>query len=158
MKKISAGILPISWKQDSLHYLLSHPGGPNWCNREKEAWSIIKGQIEASERPLEAAIREFKEETGLDLRGFQFLYLGEIKQKSGKIVMAWVTTDLIWEENKGFLSNNITINYKGKEIVIPEIDKLEWCNGVVARSRINPAQIVFLEKIEKMIESEIIII
>jgi predicted NUDIX family NTP pyrophosphohydrolase len=38
--------------------LLVHPGAPFWRNKGDGAWSIPKGEIEASENPKEAARRE----------------------------------------------------------------------------------------------------
>ena len=67
---------------------LVHPGGPYWQNKDEGAWTIPKGEIGADEDPLEAARREFFEETALTAPG-PFIQLGEIRQKAGKIVRAW---------------------------------------------------------------------
>src|SRR5947208_14366682 len=67
---------------------LAHPGGPLFTRKDDGYWSVPKGEIEPGEDPLAAAIREFKEETGVTPRG-EFIELGAIKQKGGKIVHAW---------------------------------------------------------------------
>ena len=43
---------------------LVHPGGPFWVKKDLGVWSIPKGEIDAGEAPLDAARREFQEETG----------------------------------------------------------------------------------------------
>src|SRR5258706_2269269 len=88
MKKASAGLLVYRIRDNCLEILLAHPGGPLWQNRQKGAWSIPKGAIEHDEDAFLAAKREFAEETGFVPDG-EFLPLGEIKQKSGKVVTAW---------------------------------------------------------------------
>ena len=44
------------------------------------SWSIPKGEFVESENPFDAAIREFKEEVGIDLNG-EAIELSPIKQK-----------------------------------------------------------------------------
>ena len=72
---------------DELEGLLVHPGGPIWAKKDKGAWTIPKGEYEQNESPLVAARRQFEEETGFHAAG-EFLDLGSIKQKGGKIVTA----------------------------------------------------------------------
>jgi predicted NUDIX family NTP pyrophosphohydrolase len=65
----SAGIL-VYWEAPTgPEFLLAHPGGPFWKNRDAGVWTVPKGLLEAGESPLEAAAREFQEETGLELPG-----------------------------------------------------------------------------------------
>ncbi|HTE07722.1 MAG TPA: NUDIX domain-containing protein, partial [Flavitalea sp.] len=87
MKK-SAGILMYRRHKKIIEVFLVHPGGPFWKNKDEGAWSIPKGEYEASEDPLKAAIREFEEETGSSPAG-GFLLLSAIRLKSGKQVIAW---------------------------------------------------------------------
>ena len=75
-------------KNDSLEFLLVHPGGPLWKNKDLGAWSIPKGEYHEGEDPLEAARREFAEETGVTPQG-EFIPLGDVRQAGGKIVTAW---------------------------------------------------------------------
>ena len=84
----SAGLLVYRLKKGLPEFFLVHPGGPFWKNKDLGAWSIPKGELEANEEPLEAAKREFEEETGLQIKG-EFAALEPVKQKSGKIVYAW---------------------------------------------------------------------
>ena len=71
-----------------IEVLLAHPGGPIWANKDAASWTIPKGEFDEAEQPLAAAIREFQEETGFKIAG-DFLELGVVKQKSGKLVYAW---------------------------------------------------------------------
>ena len=71
-----------------LEVFLVHPGGPFWAGKEEGAWSIPKGLINPDEDNLEAAKREFEEETSIP-SSEPFLSLGEIRQKSGKRILAW---------------------------------------------------------------------
>src|SRR5882757_1342667 len=88
MPKRSAGLLMYRWKQDGIEVFLVHPGGPYWANKDHGAWTIPKGEYDNDEEPFAAAQREFFEETGFTADG-EFLSLGEVRQRSGKLVTAW---------------------------------------------------------------------
>ncbi|HMC86569.1 MAG TPA: NUDIX domain-containing protein, partial [Chitinophagaceae bacterium] len=87
MKK-SAGILLFRKNKKQLEVLLAHPGGPFWKNKDEGAWSIPKGEFTDDEDALDAAKREFKEETGFNCDG-DFIELSAVKLASGKFVYAW---------------------------------------------------------------------
>src|SRR5262245_23080283 len=65
MPKVSAGLLMYRVRDGELEFLLAHPGGPFWKDRDAGAWTIPKGEINEGENPLAAARREFEEEVGL---------------------------------------------------------------------------------------------
>jgi predicted NUDIX family NTP pyrophosphohydrolase len=88
LPKTSAGILLFRRKSGSMEVLLGHPGGPFWKKKDHGAWSIPKGLISFGEAALDAAKREFEEETGHRPRG-EFTSLGEAKQPGGKTVHVW---------------------------------------------------------------------
>src|SRR5436309_6588465 len=85
---LSAGILAYRKGARGLEVLLVHPGGPFWRNKDDGAWTIPKGAVADDEDMLEAAKREFEEETGIEARG-PFIPLTAVKQKGGKIMHAW---------------------------------------------------------------------
>ncbi|MDQ3278842.1 MAG: NUDIX domain-containing protein, partial [Bacteroidota bacterium] len=84
----SAGILLFRKRVGVLEVFLVHPGGPYWKGKEDGAWSIPKGELAPGEDPLDAAKREFLEETGQSVSG-RFLELAPVLQKAGKLVYAW---------------------------------------------------------------------
>jgi len=143
----SAGILLYRFKDGQLQVMLVHPGGPFWKKKDKGAWSIPKGICEEGEASVEAAKREFKEETGFDIDG-KFIDLGELKQSSGKIVHAWaVEGDLDTTKIK---SNTFQIEWpkgSGKIREYPEIDKGEWFSIDIAKEKIVKGQKEFLDRL-----------
>ena len=64
MIKQSAGLLMYRFGDKGLEVFLVHPGGPYWAAKDEGAWSIPKGEYTENEDSLEAAKREFFEETG----------------------------------------------------------------------------------------------
>ena len=150
MQKKSAGILLYRLKDSELEVLLVHPGGPFWSKKDIGAWSIPKGEFTEGEEPLEAAKREFKEETGVEISG-EFLPLSPVKLKSGKVVYAFAI------ENEFDIcklkSNTFKIEWppkSGKEKEFPEIDKAEWMNIATAIQKINASQIPLIEELVRL--------
>src|SRR5690606_1521373 len=83
-RNVSAGLLLFRRSSGGLECFLAHPGGPFWRNRHEGAWTIPKGLVEEDESPMEAALREFREETGLEPHADgAFLELGSVRLKSG---------------------------------------------------------------------------
>ncbi len=89
MPRRSAGLLLFRRTPAAVEVLLAHPGGPLWEKRDAGAWTVPKGEIEADEEPFAVARREFEEETGHPPPGGEPIPLGEIRQKGGKLVVAW---------------------------------------------------------------------
>ncbi|WP_085033188.1 NUDIX domain-containing protein [Ensifer aridi] len=148
MRKKSAGILLYKYEGGSLLVLLVHPGGPFWTNRDAGAWSIPKGEYEPGEEPEAAARREFLEETGVVVT-CPLKFLGEERQKSGKLVTAYAgESDL----DIGKLKSNVfEIEWpprSGRMQCFPEVDRAGWFTVPVAREKINPAQRPFLDRLE----------
>ena len=147
MPKKSAGILLYRFTNKPLEVFLVHPGGPFWAKKDDGVWSIPKGEFE-EEEPLAAAKREFKEETGIEVSG-NFIQLGPIKQKTGKIVYAWAVEGHI--EPGKIKSNSFEIEWppkSGKMKNFPEIDKAAWFNLTEARTKINIGQIALIKELE----------
>src|SRR5215213_2881013 len=84
----SAGVLLFRRGDGGTEVLLIRPGGPFWRNKDAGAWMIPKGAIERGERPAEAALREFEEETGTRLSVVPFP-LATVRQSGGKTVEAF---------------------------------------------------------------------
>ena len=125
-----------------------------WAKRDAGAWSIPKGEYEPTEDPLAAAKREFEEELGTPAPDGPVKDLGEVKQKSGKIVSAWaVAGDLDVTE---ITSNTVEVQWpprSGKMIEIPEVDRAEWFGLQTAREKINPAQAELLDRLAEILQT-----
>jgi predicted NUDIX family NTP pyrophosphohydrolase len=151
VQKRSAGILVYRQRAGELEVFLVHPGGPYWAKKELGAWTVPKGEYTEEEKPLDAAIREFREETGFDLEG-EFVELGTITQASGKVVSAWACVGDVDAEK--LTSNSCEIEWpphSGRRITIPEVDRGGWFSLREAKTRIFPAQQPFLERIAKLL-------
>jgi predicted NUDIX family NTP pyrophosphohydrolase len=152
--KHSAGILLYRCVGGALQVLLVHPGGPFWRNKDAGAWSIPKGEVDEGEDPLAAARREFAEETGIALTG-DFLALGEIKQKGGKVVTAFAHDRDI--DPAAIKSNTFELEWpprSGRRQVFPEIDKAEWFDVQTASNKINAGQAVLIERLRAAVRRE----
>jgi predicted NUDIX family NTP pyrophosphohydrolase len=130
-----------------LEVLLVHPGGPFWAKKDDGAWSIPKGEFADGEEPLDAAKREFEEETGIPAVG-DFIALESLKQPSGKLVFAWaVRSDF---DPSRLKSNTFSMEWppkSGRQQEFPEVDKAEWFNVEAARRKILKGQAPFLDQL-----------
>ena len=128
--------------------LLAHPGGPLFASRDEGVWTVPKGEYEADEEPWDVARREFEEETGFPAPDGEPIDLGEIRQKGGKVVVAWgLAGDLDPAEAH---SNTFEFQWpprSGRWITIPEIDRVEWFAPDEARRRIKDTQIPFIDRL-----------
>jgi predicted NUDIX family NTP pyrophosphohydrolase len=134
-------------RRRDLEVFLVHPGGPHFAKKDLGAWGIPKGEYQDGEKPLEAAVREFQEETGFAASG-SFLELGWIKQKGGKIVSAWAFEG---DCDPGKLTSNYCEMEwppkSGRLIEIPEVDRGAWFSLFEAKERIKPTQIPLLDRL-----------
>ena len=133
-----------------LEVFLVHPGGPFWANKDKGAWSIPKGEYSEGEQPLEAARREFQEETSFTAVG-TFLELGTIRQAGGKIVTAWAFEGDC--DPADLRSNVYQIEWpprSGRQIEFPEVDRASWFSIPQAREHILKSQEPLLDALCKV--------
>jgi len=152
MAKKSAGLLLYRFINSSPEVLLVHPGGPFWANKDLGAWSVPKGEFDQDEEPLTAAIREVKEELGLEVSG-DFIELSPAKQKSGKVIYAWGIKHDFNPEN--MVSNTFELQWppkSGRTIIIPEVDRASWFNIEEAKSKVIPAQIPIIDDLLEKIQ------
>lgn len=149
--KESAGLLMYRRFASALEVLLAHPGGPYWAERHTGAWSIPKGGLDRGELPLDAAIREFREETGFEPAG-PFLSLGVITQRSGKLVHAWAFEG---DCDPATACSNLTFTEwpprSGRRIEIPEIDRVSFFTIDAAREAINAGQAGLLDRLARLL-------
>ena len=152
-KKNSAGILLHRLRGSRIEVFLVHPGGLFWAKKDAGAWSIPKGEFEAGQDPLEAAKREFKEETGFAVEG-NFIELTPVKQPGGKVVYAWAVMGDC--EAESIKSNTFSLEWpprSGKRKEFPEVDRAGWFTPEVAREKILKGQLNFLEELKRKIEN-----
>jgi predicted NUDIX family NTP pyrophosphohydrolase len=146
--KTSAGLVVFRERAGLLEILLGHMGGPFWARKDEGAWSIPKGELQDGEQPLAAALREFEEELGHAPPLGRLLELGEIRQKGGKVVVAFAvegdfdpaqlrpgTFELQWPPRSGRLQ------------AFPEVDRLAWFDVETARRKIVQGQIALLDRL-----------
>lgn len=145
--KQSAGILLYRTGRDGVEVLLVHPGGPFWARKEEGAWSIPKGEFGEGEAPLEAARREFEEETGVRPEG-DALELRPIRQAGGKMVHAWAVRGDF--DPATLRCNTFSLEWpprSGRTAEFPEVDRAAWFSLDAARQKINPGQRAFLDQL-----------
>ena len=149
MSKKSAGLLLFREVSGCLEVLLVHPGGPFWAKKDEGAWSIPKGEFEDNEAPLEAAKREFEEETGFTPDG-ETIQLEPLLQPSGKLVYAWAMKRDV--DPAGLRSNTFSMEWppkSGRYKEFPEIDRAAWFSIDTAGRKISKGQAAFLVQLQK---------
>lgn len=145
---VSAGMILFRRSNPGIQIFLAHPGGPFWRNRDAGAWTIPKGVVEQDEDVLDAARREFTEETGIVPQP-PFIQLGAVRQKAGKTVHAWA-----WEgdaDPAAITSNTSRTEWprgSGRWITYPEVDRCAWFDADEARRMMNPAQAELVDRLE----------
>jgi predicted NUDIX family NTP pyrophosphohydrolase len=149
--KRSAGLLMYREVAKRVEVFLVHPGGPIWAKKNHGAWTIPKGEYDAGEEPLTAAQREFREETGFDPTG-PFIDLGSVRQKSGKVVIAWAFAGD--GDPTKVRSNTCEIEWpprSGTRIEIQEVDKGQWYEIATAHQYVRNEQRKFLDELVKIL-------
>ena len=150
--KQSAGILAYRIKAGKVLFMLVHPGGPFWKNKDQGSWSIPKGEFTDGESAFDAAKREFEEETGLKPEG-NFMSLDPIKMKSGKVVYAWAVEGNF--DTDAIKSNTFEIEWPPKSGLLksfPEVDRAAWFTKEEAIQKINSAQSGFILQLALILE------
>ncbi|MCG6936931.1 MAG: NUDIX domain-containing protein [Gammaproteobacteria bacterium] len=150
--KNSAGLLIYRNHDNRTEVLLVHPGGPLWAKKDAASWSIPKGEFEEGENPLEAAKREFSEETGHVVPEGELLPLEPVKQSSEKIVHAWYLKGDV--DAAAIHSNMFEMEWPPKSGTLqefPEVDKAAWYGLDEAKFKIHKGQIPIIEELEKVL-------
>jgi predicted NUDIX family NTP pyrophosphohydrolase len=142
---VSAGILLFRTNDRGIEVLLVHPGGPFWRRKDLGAWTIPKGEVQPGEDLLDAARREYHEETGWPVEG-EVISLGQVRQASRKVVHAWAVEGEF--DPAAINSNTFEMEWpprSGKMTTFPEADRAAWFGIAEARRRILPAQSPLLD-------------
>jgi len=135
--KRSVGIIPVKVVDGELLFFVGHPGG--W---QREYWAYMKGGVNKGEDEKQTALREFKEESGVDLSGkmSELVWLGFVKQNPNKTVGAFYLFVDDIDPDKCF-SNLIEDGFT------PEIDRYKWMRYDELKPVTNKAHIQFYDKI-----------
>jgi predicted NUDIX family NTP pyrophosphohydrolase len=147
LPKVSAGLLMCRRCEAGLEFLLAHPGGPFFASKDDGVWTIPKGLVDPGEALLDAAIREFGEETGFAVPSSGFESLGEIKQKGGTIVHAWAFLGDC--DPLALVSNEVLIEWpprSKRRRAYPELDRVAFFDVETARRKLLEAQRPFLDR------------
>lgn len=153
--KQSFGILLYRWKAGKPEFFLVHPGGPFFINKHAGTWTIPKGEANPDETPLQAAIREFEEETGYQPSG-HFLQLDPIVQKGGKQVHCWAIEGEL--NAKTIRSNTFELEWpphSAKKQTFTEIDDAGWYGLEEASKLINERQLALLLQFSNHVKNNI---
>ena len=144
----SAGILAYRKGARGLEVLLVHPGGPFWRKKDAGAWSIPKGEIDATDAPEQVARREFAEELGPSASIGPLRPLGEIRQRGGNRVIAFAGEGHF--DPAALISNTFDIEWPprtGRRQSFPEVDRAEWFDIELARTKMLSAQVELLDRL-----------
>jgi predicted NUDIX family NTP pyrophosphohydrolase len=152
MPPLSAGILLHRKSAGETEVLLVKPGGPYWRNRRSGVWMIPKGAVEPGEAAVDAALREFREETGASL-DLEPVKLARIRQSGGKIVVAFAAEGDL--DESAIQSIEFEMEWpprSGRIERFPEVAKARWMTLAEAREKMLPSQLPLLEALEKKLE------
>jgi predicted NUDIX family NTP pyrophosphohydrolase len=148
----SAGILLWRRRDTGLQIFIGHMGGPFWARKDAAAWSIPKGEFAPDEDALMAARREFAEEIGVPAPDHDYVQLGEFRQSSGKVVIAF-TAESDFEVAQVH-SNTFPVEWppqSGRIQEFPEIDRAEWMPKEHAEWRLVKGQVAMLVALDDLV-------
>jgi predicted NUDIX family NTP pyrophosphohydrolase len=142
-------------RNNELEVLLVHPGGPLFAHKDDGVWTIPKGEAASGEDLLTRAQIEFEEEVGFRPENVQpWIELGWIRQKGGKIVNGWAFEGDLPEpfECKSNLFEMEWPPRSGKHQKFPEVDQASFFTEAVARRKLKPAQVPFLDRLRSSLD------
>ena len=148
----SAGILVYHRSGSQTAFLLGHPGGPLWARKDLGAWMVPKGLIEAGESPIDAALREFEEETGLKAPPI-VCALTPLRQAGGKTVLCWAAEGDL--DLADFRPGEFEMEWpprSGKRASFPEMDRIAYFDSADALTRILPSQAPLIDETLLLLE------
>ena len=148
----SAALLLYRIRDGLIEVFIGHMGGPFWKNKDERGWSIPKGEYTDTEDPLAAARREFEEETGSPPPAGEPIELGELRQPSGKRIVAYALEGDF--DPARVRSNTFAMEWpprSGRQAEFPEIDRAGWFDLDTARRKLVQGQVPFLDALERRV-------
>lgn len=123
--------------------LIAHMGGPFWASKDEGAWTIPKGEFDAdNESAADAAVREFREELGVDPPDSPLAELGTWAYSSGKRITVFVPDGAAFDASD-FSFGEFEMQWpprSGKRASFPEVDRAEWMPVSDALSKVVKGQ------------------
>lgn len=154
-ERISAGLLMYRVREGHLEVFLAHPGGPIFRHKDRGHWTIPKGEVQPGEDLLHTARREFQEEVGLEACG-EFLPLGWIRQKGGKIVHGWAFAGE-WDAARKHVCTTFSMEWpfgSGRRQHFPEIDRVGFFALPEAQEKLKDTQRPFLDRLVAALQTQ----
>ena len=141
-RQVSAGVLAWRRRGAAVEFLLVHPGGPFWANKDAAAWSIPKGVAEPGEDGWAAARREFEEELGQPVAALGEPWpLSPCQTGGGKLVLAWLVRAEV--DAASVRSNSFEMEWpprSERRESFPEVDRAAWFDAATAMTKIHQGQ------------------
>lgn len=152
----SAGILLWRRRDGDVEVLIAHMGGPLWARKTEACWSVPKGEYDESEEPLVAALREWREELGVELPvpAQTLTPLGELRQPSGKRLTVWAAEGDL--DPADVVPGMFTMEWpprSGRIAEFPEVDRAAWHGVEAARPLLVKGQRPFLDRLTASLAS-----
>ena len=148
----SAGLLLYRVTDAGPVVLIAHMGGPYWAAKDEAAWSIPKGEHDPDTEPaLDAALREFTEELGIDPPPGPYAELGTWAYSSGKRITVFVA-DGAGLSLEGLEYGEFELEWpprSGRMQSFPEVDRAEWMPVSEAREKLVKGQRPALDALER---------
>ena len=113
-KRISCGVVVVN---DDAELLLCHVTG-------QDHWDLPKGGLDEGETPLQAALRETREETGLALDAARLLDLGRMPYRTRKDLHLFATR--LPRIDPGLLCCESRFSDRATGARLPEMDGFGW--------------------------------
>ncbi len=152
MVATSAGLLLYRLGGSQAEVLVAHMGGPYWASKDDAAWSIPKGEYDPSaESPADAAVREFREELGVDPPEGTPAELGTWAYSSGKRITVFVVDGSDFGD-PDYAFGTFELEWpprSGTRAEFPEVDRAEWMPLEVARVKLVKGQRSAIDALEK---------
>ena len=154
--KRSAGLLVYRFgASGEPEVLIAHMGGPFWARKDAAAWSIPKGELDESEEPQAAAMREFEEELGLAPPSGDLLDLGEVRQSGGKLVTVWAVAGDV--DPDAVVPGTFLLEWpprSGRMQEVPEVDRVGWFDLGTAAEKLVKGQVPFLGRLREALADQ----
>jgi predicted NUDIX family NTP pyrophosphohydrolase len=140
--KLAAGILfyRLPPDRDEPEVLLVRGRRDRGVSPDAPVWSIPKGKRLPKEPLIDAARREFEEETALTAPP-RLIALGDVIEASGKRVAVWAA-DAAWSDGEPHIGQPAS-----------EIAEVSWFEAERARRLLRPGQAPLLNRLDRLIGS-----